>query len=90
MSVDTAASVHTCFQLFVIYFGFFYVVLMRSKRKVLQAFKQFSKDIGAPDAIISGAAVDQNSQELRRLFHEIGTTLRVLEYITTWANMGEF
>ena len=66
------------------------MVLMRSKRKVLQAFKQFSKDIGAPDAIISGAAVDQNSQELRRLCHEIGTTLRVLEYITTWANMGEF
>ena len=43
---------HTCCQLFVTYFGFVYLVSIRSKREILQSVKQFFKEIGAPDAII--------------------------------------
>jgi hypothetical protein len=41
---------HTCCQLFVTDKGFVYVVPMKSKGEVLQAVKQFAKEIGAPDA----------------------------------------
>ena len=80
---------HTCCQLFVTDKGFVYVVPMRSKGEVLQAVKQFAKEVGAPDAIISDAAGEQKSMELRKFCTEIGTTLRVLEEGTPWANKAE-
>jgi hypothetical protein len=43
----------TCCQLFVTDKGFLYVVPMRRKGEVLQAIKQFAKEIGAPDAFIA-------------------------------------
>ena len=42
---------HTCCQLFVTDKGFVYVVPMKSKGEVLQVVKQFTKEIGVPDAI---------------------------------------
>ena len=42
---------HTCCQLFVTDKGFVYVVPMRKKLEVLQAVKQFAKEIGAPDSM---------------------------------------
>ena len=62
---------------------------MRSKSEVLLAVKQFAKEIGAPDAIISDAAREQKSLELRKFCREIGTSLRVLEEGTPWANKAE-
>ena len=44
---------NTCCQLFVTDKGFVYVVPMRKKSEVIQAIKQFAKEIGAPDAIIA-------------------------------------
>jgi hypothetical protein len=80
---------HTCCQLFVTDKGFVYVVPMKSKSEVLQAVKQFAKEIGAPDAIISDAAGEQSSQNLRKFCSEMGTTLRHLEEGTPWANKAE-
>ena len=80
---------NTCCQLFVMDKGFVYVVPMKSKLEVLQAVKLFAKEIGAPDAIISDAAREQKSQELQNFLMEIGTTLRVLEKGTQWANKAE-
>jgi hypothetical protein len=80
---------HTCCQLFVTDKGFLYVVPMRSKSEVMQAVKQFAKDVGAPDAIISDAAREQTSMNLRKFLGSIGTTLRVLEEGTPWANKAE-
>jgi hypothetical protein len=80
---------HTCCQLFVTDKGFVYVVPMKSKSEVLQAVKQFPKEIGAPDAIISDAAGEQSSQKLRKFCSEMGTTLRYLEEGTPWANKAE-
>ena len=80
---------HMCCQLFVTDKGFVYIVPMKSKAEVLQAVKQFAKEIGAPDAIICDAAGEQTSQALRKFCSEIGTTLRYLEEGTPWANKAE-
>jgi hypothetical protein len=80
---------HTCCQLFVTDKGFVYVVPMKSKTEVLQAVKQFAKEIGAPDAIISDAAGEQSSHNLRKFCSEIGTMLRYLEEGTPWSNKAE-
>ena len=80
---------NTCCQLFVTDKGFVYCVPMKTKSEVLQAIKQFAKEIGAPDAIISDAAREQKSQELRKFCSEIGTTLRIREEGTPWANKAE-
>jgi hypothetical protein len=80
---------HTCCQLFVTDKGFVYVVPMKSKAEVLQAVKQFAKEIGAPEAIICDMAGEQTSHALKRFCQEIGTTLRVLEEGTPWANKAE-
>ena len=47
---------HTCCQIFVTDNGFFCVFHMKSKSEVLQSVKHFSKEIGAPEAIISDAS----------------------------------
>lgn len=80
---------HTCCQLFVTDKGFVYVVPMRTKADVIQAVKQFAREIGAPDAIISDAAREQVSGDLRKFLSSIGTTLRVLEEGTPWSNRAE-
>ena len=68
-----------CCQLFVTDKGFVYVVPLKNEKDLLQAIKQFTKEIGAPEALICDAARAQKSEEVRRFCTEIGTTLRVLE-----------
>jgi hypothetical protein len=46
--VGKSSRGHTCCQLFVTYKGFVYAIPMKSKAEVLQAVKQFAKEIGAP------------------------------------------
>ena len=62
---------------------------MRSKSEVFLALKLFAKEIGSPDTIICDAAVEQNLKEVRKFFHQIGTTLLYLEESTPWANLSE-
>jgi hypothetical protein len=80
---------NACCQLFVTDKGFIYVVPMQREADVLKAVKQFSKEIGAPDAIICDAAKAQTSQAMRKFCNEIGTTLRALEEGTPWSNKAE-
>ena len=80
---------HTCVQLFVTDKGFVYVVPMTTESEVLQAVKQFAKAIGVPDAIICDASGAQTSKAVRKFCSDIGTTLRVLEENTPWANKAE-
>jgi hypothetical protein len=82
-----ASRGHTCCQLFVTDKGFLYVVPMKSKSEVLQAVKQFAKEIGAPEAFVSDPSGEQTSNALKKFCGEIGTTLRVLEEGTQWANI---
>ena len=80
---------HTCAQLYVTDKGFVYIVPMISESQVLQAIQQFTKAIGAPDALICNAAKAQTSSTVRQFCSEIGTTLRVLEEHTPWSNKAE-
>jgi hypothetical protein len=79
----------TCCQLFVTDKGFVYIIPMKSKAEVLQAVKQFAKEIGAPDAIICDMAGEQTPHALKRFCQEIGTTMCVLEEGTLWSNKAE-
>jgi hypothetical protein len=63
-----------------------YNSILNSVNFDVQAVEQFAKEIGAPDAIICDMAGEQTSRELKRCCQEIGTTLRVLEEGTPWAN----
>jgi hypothetical protein len=79
---------HTCCQLFLTDKGFVYVVPMTSKSDVLKAVKQFTKEIGAPEAIIADPAGEQTLHALRQFFQEIGTTLCALDEGTQWVNQA--
>ena len=57
---------HTRCQLFITDKGFIYMVLMRRKSEVLQAIKQFAKEIGVPTSIVVDMAGEQMSQEVRK------------------------
>jgi hypothetical protein len=80
---------NTCCQLFVTDKGFVYVVPLKSKANVLDAVKQFAKEVGAPDALIFDMSGEQTSINLKKFCLEIGTSLKVLEEGTPWANKAE-
>ena len=80
---------NNCAQLFVTDKGFVYIVPMTKESDVLQAVKQFAKAIGAPDAIICDASRAQTSAKVKNFCSDIGTTLRILEEHTPWANKAE-
>ena len=80
---------NSCCQLCVKDRGFIYVVLMKLRSDVLQAVKQFAKEIGTPEAIIADSLKEQKLKELRQLLTEIGSTLRLLEENTPWDNKAE-
>jgi hypothetical protein len=69
---------HTCCRIFVTAKGFVYVVPMRRKGEVLQAIKQFAKEIGTPDAFIGDMSGEQMSREVKKFCNDIGITLRAL------------
>ena len=85
--------VHTCCLLFVTNKDFYIFLPMKCKGRggggVIQSVKPFSKEIGAPDAIICDASGDQKSNNLRKLWRYTGTTLWVLEEGTPWVNKTE-
>ena len=80
---------HTCCQLFVTDKGFLYVVPMHRKSEVLQALKQFAKEIGAPTSIIADMSGEQMSHDIQKFCNDIGTTLQALEEGTPWSNKAE-
>ena len=55
---------HTCCQLFDTDKGFLYVIPMQRKSEVLQAIKQFAKEIGAPTSIIADMSGEQMSHDV--------------------------
>ena len=69
---------NTCCQLFVMDKGYLYVGPMKHKGEVLLVIKQFTKEIGAPDAIVSDMAKEQLSQEVKHFCNLIGTTIQAL------------
>ena len=86
---DKSSRGNTCCQLFVMDKGFLYMVPMKRKSEVMQAVKQFAKEVGAPDAIVCDMASEQMSAEIEQFCNTIGTTLRALEEGTLWTNKAE-
>lgn len=76
-------------QLFVSDTGFVFVVPMKSKAEVPKAMKMFAKEIGAPEAFVCDHSGEQTSKEVREFCHLIGSSLRILEEGTPWANRAE-
>ena len=85
----TSSRGNTCCQLFVTDKGFIYVVPMKCKSEVVSAIKQFAKEVGAPDAIVSDMAKEQVSQHVCNFCNTIGTMLHALEEGTPWSNKAE-
>ena len=63
---------------------------MKSVSEFTKALKMFAKEVGLPEAIIADSHKCHNSKEVRQFCHKNGTTLRVLEGSTQWANRAEF
>ena len=76
-------------QVFVSDTGFIYIHFMRHQRDYPQALRAFSKEVGAPDILVCDPHPSQTSQEVRKYCNQIGTTLRVLEARTQWADKAE-
>ena len=79
----------TCMQIFVSDMGFVYVSAMKSPAEFPKALKMFAREVGVPEAIIADSHKCHKSKEVRLFCHKIGTTLRVLEGSTQWANRAE-
>ena len=70
-----------CCQLFVTEKGFVYVVTTKSKNRddILSTLKQFTKEIGAPEAIICDGSGEQTAIEVNKYCGDIGTTLIIFD-----------
>eukprot|EP00957_Ditylum_brightwellii_P038367 2900558-Ditylum_brightwellii.AAC.1 len=63
---------------------------MKNESEVIQAVKQFTKEIGAPEAIICDGAWSQlKGKDVLQFMAQVGMTLHVFEEGTPWANKAE-
>ena len=76
-------------QIFVSDKGFVKVYPMKNQRDYPQALRLFAKDVGAPEILVCDPHPSQKSHEVKYFLNKIGTTLRLLEQNTQWANHAE-
>ena len=69
--------------------GYVFVVPMKSANEFPKALRMFAKEVGVPLYIIADPHPSQKSKEFMQFCHQIGTTLRLLEESTQWANQSE-
>ena len=53
------------------------MVPLKRKSEVMSAVKQFTKEIGAPDAIVCNMSMEETLPEIKTFLNDIGMTLRV-------------
>ena len=80
---------YTCAQMFVSDKGFVAIYPMKSKSGFQDALHQFCKEVGVPVTLVIDPSGEQTKKSLRKFCHQVGTTLRVLEESTQWANRAE-
>ena len=80
---------YTCCQVFVSDKGFVAVYPMASQEEFKTALHWFCKQVGVPVDLIVDGHKAQTSKDVRRFCNQIGTTLRILERNTPWANRAE-
>jgi hypothetical protein len=62
---------------------------MQHQRDYFLALKQFAKDVGAPGVLVCDPHPTQKQRKVNKFCTQIGTTLKVLEAQTQWANWAE-
>ena len=80
---------NTCCQVFVSDKGYVAVYPMRSQSEFQTALHWFCKQIGVPVDLIVDGHKAQKSNAVRRFCNQVGTTLKILEIGTPWANRAE-
>ena len=88
-AAGTSTCGYTCAQLFVSDKGFVAIYPMKSKGDFEDALHQFCKDVGVPVSLVVDPSGEQTKKSVRKFCHQVGTTLRVLEESTQWANRAE-
>ena len=78
-----------CAQIFVTDKGFIAAYPLPRKADVKFSIRQFCMDIGVPAAFICDPAGEQTSKEVRHFILNAGSTLKMLEEKTLWANRAE-
>ena len=76
-------------QLFVSDKGFVAVYPMEKASNFEDALHLFCKEVGVPLTIVADPHPSQKSYSVRRFCDQVGTTLRLLEKSTQWANRAE-
>ena len=74
-------------QVFVSDKGYEKINPMKSTSGFMAALKYFAKEVGAPKILVDGPHPSHNSKEVKYFYNKIGTTLRLLEQVTQWANL---
>ena len=80
---------NTCMQMYVSDKGFVFVAPMKSKSEFIDSLRMFAKEVGVPYALVVDPAGEQTSSKVKLFCQQIGTTLRMLEEGTQWANRAE-
>ena len=80
---------YTCMQIFVSDMGYDDLISMKHVNEFSKALNLFSKEVGVPEAIIADSHKCNKSKEVKLFCHKIGTTLRIFEGSTQWANRAE-
>ena len=80
---------YTCMKIFVFDKWFFKVYPMKNQQDYPKALRLFANDIGAPKILVYDPHPSQKSHEVKDFLNKIGTTLRLLEQNTQWANRAE-
>ena len=80
---------YTMMQLFVSDKGYVKVYPMTSVKEFPAALRMFAKEVGAPEVLVADPHMNQKSREVKDFCNKIGTTLRILEQSTQFANRAE-
>jgi hypothetical protein len=73
-------------QLYVSDKGFVAVYPIRETKQFMHTLRLFAKDVGAPKILVLDPHKTQTKKEVRSFCNKIGTTLKVLENETQWAD----
>ena len=76
-------------QLYVSDHGYLAVHPMEMKSQFKNSLHQLCKKIGLTSTIVVDPSGEQTSKEVKKFCNQVGTTLRVLEESTQWANRAK-
>ena len=80
---------YTMLQLFVSDKGYISVYPMEKKSDFRDCLHLFCKEVGVPEILVVDPSGEQTSKPVRRFCIQVGTTLKLLEESTQWANRAE-